>query len=317
MTFVFVLSCAFSVLSCVCVPRFLVKGGFLDIPTQRSSHSIPTPKGGGVGIVLAFGVAAIVLGLSSSLWLPAIMLASFSFLNDLRNIPPMPRLAAQFLAAATALCGAWWTGEIVWTGYLLIPAIFFVVATANWFNFMDGIDGIAGIAGLVAFACLALFGGLEHSDPLLPSILAILGGLAGFMPFNFPRARLFMGDAGSIFLGFFFACSVCLLARTWSEFFVFASFLFPFYADEAVTTVERLWRRESLLTPHRRHLYQFLVNEFAIAHWKVSVGYGIVQAVFVFLILMAVEYGLWAILTLDFAGLVLWGGAHYWLKFKF
>ena len=311
----FALSLAVSLLSCALVPALLRKGGFLDVPTQRSSHSIPTPKGGGVGIVLAFTVSAMVSGLPASLWLAVIALAGLSFINDLRGLSPAPRLAVQFLAASSALFGAWWSGGIAWPGFLLIPAVFFMVATTNWFNFMDGINGIAGITGFVAFACLAFFGDMfERSGPLLYATVAVMGALAGFLPFNMPRARLFMGDAGSVFLGFVFAFCVCLLARTWTEFLVFASFLFPFYADEMVTMVERLWRGESLHVPHRRHLYQFLANEMAIAHWKVSIVYGLLQAVMAAVVVSAGRHGFWTVLVVDVAALAFWATMHVTLK---
>lgn len=222
----------------------------------------------------------------------------------------------QFLSVFVALLGAWWTGEIVWPVFLLFPALFFVVATTNCFNFMDGINGIASITAVIAFVCLLLFGGAADT-PLLYPIMAVTGALLGFLPFNMPRARLFMGDVGSIFLGFLFALSVCLLARTWTEFLVFASFLFPFYADEAVTVVERLWRGESILAPHRRHLYQFLANERGIAHWKVSVSYGVIQLLVALLVVSVAEYGFWAVFVIDAALLLLWAFTHYALKRNF
>lgn len=240
-------------------------------------------------------------------------LAILSFVNDLRSISAGVRLAAQFLAALFVLGGALWTGQAAWPMLLLFPALFFVVATTNCYNFMDGINGMAGLTGVVAFASLLYFGHALDSSLFYP-LMSVMGALLGFLPFNLPRARLFMGDVGSIFLGFLFAVSVCLLARSWSEFFVFASFLFPFYADEAVTVVERLWRRESLLVPHRRHLYQFLVNERGIAHWKVSAAYGFVQMIVALLAVEVAAYGFWMVLGIDILLLLLWAFTHYALK---
>jgi len=307
-----------SLACCVLVPRLLVRAGFLDVPGERSSHARPTPKGGGVGMVLAFVLACVISGVPMLLWLPLAALAGLSFVNDLRGIEPKVRLAAQFAAAGAALGGAWWSGNATWHGLLLFPALFFVVATANCYNFMDGINGIAGVSGVTAFFCLAVFGASEAIPYAMQlSIMAVIGALIGFLPFNLPRARLFMGDAGSIFLGFLFAMSVCILARSWTDFFVLASFLYPFYADEAVTIVERVWRGESLLQPHRRHLYQFLANELGLPHWKVSTAYGLIQAVVAVLAVMAGQHGLWAVLGLDIALLGLWAGAHWKLKRRF
>lgn len=305
-----------SIPCCILVPRYLARAGFLDLPGERSSHVRPTPKGGGVGMVLAFLWAAIATGLAPLLWIPLLALAILSFANDLRSISAGVRLAAQFVAALLALGGALWVGHASWSVFLLFPALFFVVATTNCYNFMDGINGIAGITAVVAFACLLVFGGVADT-PLFYPIMAVMGALLGFLPFNLPRAKLFMGDVGSIFLGFLFALSVCLLARTWTEFLVLASFLFPFYADEAVTVVERLWRGESLLAPHRRHLYQFLANERGIAHWKVSVAYGVIQLLVALLVVSAAEHGFWAVFGIDAVLLLLWAFTHYALKRNF
>lgn len=298
---------------CILVPRYLTRAGFLDLPGERSSHVRPTPKGGGVGLVLAFAWAAVATGLAPLVWLPLLALAILSFANDLKSVSAGARLAAQFAAALLALAGVLWLGHASWPVFLLLPALFFVVATANCYNFMDGINGMAGLTAVVAFACLLVFGGAADTPLFLP-IMALLGALLGFLPFNLPRAKLFMGDVGSIFLGFLFALSVCLLAGSWTEFLVLASFLFPFYADEAVTVVERLRRGESLLAPHRRHLYQFMANERGIAHWKVSAAYAVIQIFVALLAVTAGRHGPWHVLGIDAAALGLWAWAHYTLK---
>jgi Fuc2NAc and GlcNAc transferase len=165
--------------------------------------------------------------------------------------------------------------------YLLIPLFaVFIVGTANYYNFMDGINGIAGITGVVGFGLVAVFAGMAGGNAAF-LMLAICMGLAcvGFLPFNMPNARVFMGDVGSVLLGFVFAALVVGLTRSVNDSVVLCSFLFPFYADELTTEYVRLRNGENLLTPHRRHVYQLLANEMGIAHWKVSVGYGLLQAV--------------------------------------
>ncbi|GAB6111198.1 MraY family glycosyltransferase [Desulfomicrobium salsuginis] len=307
-----------SVPCCIIVPRLLVHGGFLDMPGERSSHVRPTPKGGGVGIVLAFAAAAVALDAPMHLWLPLCALAALSFANDLRGMSSKWRLVAQFMAAAVALGGAWWSGQAAWGWFLFPPAVLFAVATTNCYNFMDGINGIAGITGMTAFGSLVAYGAMHDSSvPLLLPIVAAIGAVIGFLPFNMPRARLFMGDAGSIFLGFLFSMIVCISSHSWTEFFVLASFLYPFYADEAVTMVERIWRSESLMQPHRLHLYQFLANELGVAHWKVSTGYGLVQLVVILLAVGAGRQGLWAVLALDIVLLGVWAAVHWTMKRRF
>lgn len=305
-----------SIPCCILVPRYLTRAGFLDLPGERSSHVRPTPKGGGVGLVVAFVWIAVVIGLPLFFWLPLLVLAILSFVNDLRSLSAGVRLAAQFMAALLVLGGALWAGHISWPAFLILPALFFVVATTNCYNFMDGINGLAGITAVVAFACLLVFGGAAESLLFSP-IMAVMGALLGFLPFNLPRAKLFMGDVGSIFLGFLFALSVCLLAGSWTEFLVFASFLFPFYADEAVTVFERLWRGESLLAPHRRHLYQFLANERGIAHWKVSALYAVIQIFVALLVVATGRHGAWHVLGVDAAAFGLWAWTHYSLKRRY
>lgn len=307
-----------SVPCCIIVPRLLVHGGFLDMPGERSSHVRPTPKGGGVGIVLAFAAAAVALDAPMHLWLPLCALAALSFANDLRGMPPKWRLVAQFMAAAVALGGVLWSGHAEWGWFLLLPALFFVVATTNCYNFMDGINGIAGITGMTAFGSLVAYGGMHDASlPLLLPTVAALGGVIGFLPFNMPRARLFMGDAGSIFLGVLFSVTVCISSHSWVEFFVLATFLYPFYADEAVTMAERIWRGEPLMQPHRRHLYQFLANELGVAHWKVSTGYGLVQLVVILLAVAAGRQGLGSVLALDLVLLGVWAAVHWTVKRRF
>ena len=143
---------------------------------------------------------------------------------------------------------------------------------------MDGINGIAGITGIVGFGLLAFSAFLSGSDSSFVT-LAICMSLSclGFLPFNMPRARVFMGDVGSILLGFVFAGMVIWLSRNLLDFICLSAFLFPFYADEFTTMAVRIRDGENLTHPHRRHLYQLLTNEKGISHWKISVGYGLAQ----------------------------------------
>ncbi|MBU4269147.1 MAG: UDP-N-acetylmuramyl pentapeptide phosphotransferase [Acidobacteria bacterium] len=232
----------------------------------------------------AFCVAAIWIGLPVLVWLPVAGLSLASLVGDRMELSAKLRLGLQFAAAGIACwgiaklfpAGIFWksSGLALW----LLGASFFVVATANIFNFMDGINGIAGITGIVAFALLAGTGwmrGESHAWVLVAATLA--ASCAGFLPWNFPKARVFMGDVGSILLGFVFAVFVLAWSRTLSDLLMFAAFLFPFYADELVTLIPRLRDGDSLIRPHRRHIYQILVNQMGVTHWKVSLLYGIIQ----------------------------------------
>jgi len=161
---------------------------------------------------------------------------------------------------------------------LFIFWVVFVVGTANFYNFMDGINGIAGIAGACALVLMAWF---IYSREGPSSYFILTGGVAlaclGFLPFNMPSARVFMGDIGSIFLGALFGGLVYIYSRTWVDFLCLASFLFPFYTDELTTMFVRIKDKENLTRPHRRHIYQLLANEKHRPHWQVTVLYACLQ----------------------------------------
>ncbi len=258
--------------------------GLVDLPTARSSHVNPTPKGGAVGVVAAFIVFAVVLKISGLFWFPCVVLAMVSLLGDRRDISPRIRLAVQFGAVFFVLCGFVMVDGMVLLGELSLQTIplflffsVFIVGTANFYNFMDGINGIAAITGVVGFGLLAGFAYSRGNQMASGLSLGLLFACLGFLPFNIPSAKVFMGDVGSILLGFVFACLVTLLSESWLDFMCLAACLFPFYADEISTMAFRIMDRESLGRPHRRHLYQLLANELRIPHWKISIGYGLLQ----------------------------------------
>jgi Fuc2NAc and GlcNAc transferase len=114
----------------------------------------------------------------------------------------------------------------------------------------------------------------------------------GFLPFNVPKARVFMGDVGSILLGFVFSGMVVYLSDDVLDFICLMSFIFPFYADELTTMMVRLKNGENLTKAHRRHFYQLLANECKIPHWKVSLGYGLFQFLIAISILLVKNMGL-------------------------
>ncbi len=265
----------------------------LDVPTERSSHTVPTPRGAGVGILAAFIMAGLTLRIPTTFLFAAILISAISFYGDYFRIsvrlrlvvqvlstllllfPLLPRLSANYALSTL--------GFSPFLFLLVLPLIFlFILGTANFFNFMDGIDGIAGLGGVIAFGLLGVYTLYRPSPDDFRhalSLLSICISLAclGYLPFNMPRARVFMGDVGSILLGFVFASLVVTLSRNYLEMVCFAALLFPFYADELTTMTVRLRNHENLTHSHRRHLYQMLVNEFGIAHWKISSAYAAAQ----------------------------------------
>ena len=164
---------------------------------------------------------------------------------------------------------------------------------------MDGINGIAGITGVVGFGLVAFYA--LHSGinaPLVALAICISFACLGFLPFNMPDARVFMGDVGSILLGFVFAGMVVYLSQSLMDFICLAAFLFPFYADEITTMMIRIKDGERLSRPHRRHMYQLLANECEIPHWKVSLGYGIFQLIVGISVILVKSMGLLGILSI-------------------
>jgi UDP-N-acetylmuramyl pentapeptide phosphotransferase/UDP-N-acetylglucosamine-1-phosphate transferase len=230
----------------------------LDVPNARSLHERPVPRVGGVA--LALGITAAVLAgfapFSLALAL-ALVLAVVSFLDDLHPLPTGVRLAAH-LAAAAAL--AW---------YILSPMhplelALIVLAVAwitNLYNFMDGSDGLAGGMSIVGFGAYAIAASLADDQGTALTAATIVGASAAFLAFNFPPARIFLGDVGSIPLGFLAGALGVIGWRNdawplWFPLLVFA----PFIGDATITLVKRLLRRERVWRAHREHYYQRLVR---------------------------------------------------------
>ncbi len=270
------------------------KFSLLDRPNSRSSHEKVTPKGGGIGILAAFFICSIAFSIPKSFCIPTIFISLFSLWGDRSDIRPRVRLLFQFIAGTILLIGILTEKEVGYTVYLLIPLLaVFLVGTSNFYNFMDGINGIAGITGVIGFGMIAFYSSKFGNNSNL-SNLAICTSLAcmGFIPFNMPKAKVFMGDVGSILLGFVFSGMAVYLSDDMLDFVCLTSFLFPFYLDEFTTMMVRLKDGEHLTKAHRRHFYQILANECDISHWKISTGYGLFQLMIGISILLVKNMGL-------------------------
>ena len=274
------------------ISRTPIRLQLMDFPSKRSSHVVPVPKGGGLGILIVAILAGLSLKLPTMFLFPVIIVSIISFYGDFFQLSVRFRLLVQFAMAIMFIFPLlpgianyyMLSRPVIFPALaLLIPpaTIVYFVGSTNFFNFMDGIDGIAGICGTISFGLLGAFGFTYSTNPFGQSlaIFSICIALAciGFIPFNMPKARVFLGDVGSILLGFVFAGIVLTYSRNYFDLLCLSSFLFPFYADELTTMIIRMKDGENLVTPHRRHLYQILANEYGIAHWKVSVGYGLAQ----------------------------------------
>lgn len=251
--------------------------GMIDVPVARSSHDRATPKGGGIGIAAAFAVAGWMGGAAIGLILPTIAIALLGLVSDRFEIKPQWRLVCHFFLAFCLLHFGLPLDHPVAPAVLVIMTVF-LVGTANFYNFMDGINGIAAMSAIVAFGLLAWAGVSKGMDNgFVELCLGLAAASAGFLPFNLPTARVFMGDVGSLLLGFGFGSMLVWAASDLVDAIALAGFLLPFYVDECNTMVVRLRRGEKLWDAHRRHLYQVMANEAGLAHWKVTLGYAAVQ----------------------------------------
>lgn len=262
------------------VSKYGAKIGMVDVPNGRSSHATKICKGGGFGVLFSFLFSALVLDVPHFFWLPALVMSLTSYWGgDKHKLSVVQRLIIHFGCSLYFLSALFVTTDAGAVAYLFcIPVAIYIVGTSNFYNFMDGIDGIAGITGCIGFFLLAYYGTLIGSDQVYGFLcVAMAFSCIGFLCLNFPRARVFLGDVGSILIGFLFACSTIVMATSFLDFVVMAGFLFPFYLDEISTMAVRIRNGDSLIIAHRKHIYQLLANEFGIPHWQVSVAYGFIQ----------------------------------------
>lgn len=230
----------------------------MDHPNDRSLHVAPTPRVGGLGI-MAGGLAAAVLIYSPPLlpfMLGALALAAISLLDDFRSLPVSLRLLAHI---AVAIGGLIMFSHI--RGMNLLLATLAIVWMTNLYNFMDGADGLAGGMAVIGFSALAIAAGWADAPQLALFCAAIAAAALAFLRFNFPPARLFMGDAGAIPLGFL-AAAIGIYGASqnhWPMLFPVMVFS-PFILDASVTLLKRALRGEKIWHAHREHYYQRLVR---------------------------------------------------------
>jgi Fuc2NAc and GlcNAc transferase len=258
--------------------------GLIDVPNERSSHTTPTLRAGGVPMValtlvvmaFAFDRAALALIATSAI------IAATGFIDDIRSLGWTIRFVIQLAMAAIVI---WAFGPIAQLGPLQLGlfatplTVLWIGGLTNAYNFMDGIDGIAGIQAVVAALGFAVLGFL-HSDRLITlAALAIAATALGFLFHNWPPATIFMGDVASGFLGFTFAALTVKLARhTPAAAIAGALLVWPFLFDTIFTFFRRLLRGEKVTQAHRSHLYQRMVIAGA-SHGRVSSLYGLLAAI--------------------------------------
>ncbi|MGA2570173.1 MAG: glycosyltransferase family 4 protein [Terracidiphilus sp.] len=277
------------------VRHYLLRRGIMDRPNARSSHATPVPRGGGIGIVLAFLCAVVWLvheqavpaGLASALVGGGIAIGLVGFLDDRFRMAAWPRLIVHLLAAAWAVrCftamspgvftggpRGWFSGGVALLG---------LVWLTNLFNFMDGIDGLAGMeaATVSGLAALLLSRGGMPGDTRVCWMLAAAS--LGFLVWNWPPAKVFLGDVGSGFLGFSLGVPALFSsrgggARLWTWLILLGAFL----VDSTVTLLRRMLARERWYEAHRSHAYQHAARALG-SHVKVTLAFAAINAGYLF-----------------------------------
>jgi len=285
--------------------RYALSRSLLDIPNERSSHTVPTPRGGGVAFVAAFFGSALLLAFTGNeqvgwgtllaLIFGGGLIALIGFQDDRIYIPVRYRLLVHFIAATW---GVYCLGgfpnlpifgtEIVfgWVGWLL--AALYMVWLLNLYNFMDGLDGLASleavtvcIGGALAYWLAMTSSGqavsLSDSAILLPLFLA--ASVFGFLMWNFPPAKIFMGDVGSGFLGF--TIGLLSIHAAWIEPQLFWSWLIllaVFVVDATYTLLCRLVRGEQIYRAHRTHAFQY-ASRLLGSHRRVTVNVALINVI--------------------------------------
>lgn len=268
-----------------------------DIPNHRSSHTAPTPKGGGLVMVVFCLAGGVIFGavnhLLPVLWwflVAGAVIAVVSWIDDVRELPSAVRFSVHGLAAGLAIAGfGYWSGlNLPFVGEVnigrlgLAVTVFWIVGLTNAFNFMDGIDGIAGLQAVVSGLAWAFLGWSMEAPFVLVVGIAVGFSSLGFLAQNWSPAKIFMGDVGSAFLGFMFAVLPLIASSVEAErrryFLTGILLLWPFVFDSAFTLARRALKGENVIRAHRSHLYQRMV----IAGWshrRVTTLYGLVAAI--------------------------------------
>lgn len=254
--------------------RWLRRRGIVDVPNERSSHSSPTPRGGGLAVLAA--AAFTLAGMHAWQGVPVphawiigavALLALAGLADDVRGLPPWLRLLVQTAGVALVLAGGFGLERLPLPAPLDLAAgvlgplltWLWLTGVTNLFNFLDGIDGYAGWQAILGCAgALAL--GLEPA--MMAAAAAVGGAMAGFLVWNWHPARIFLGDVGSTAIGFFLAAAPLTAppARRAEAVFTMAMLLWFFLSDGAYTLLKRLVRGERIWSAHRSHLYQELAR---------------------------------------------------------
>ena len=288
--------------------RAMIGVRIMDKPSARSAHVNPTPRAGGVGIVVAFllgismlygyaGFARLADPYFRGVILAACAIALVGFIDDVRNLPFLPKLAAQVLAALAAVGSGLYVSEfrVPWAGtidvgWMAMPlTVGWILFVTNAVNFIDGLNGLAAGAVLVASAFLAFVAQSQGAAFVYAASMLLAAGVIGFLPFNFPRASIFMGDVGSQFCGFVLAVLGVAAARFQGvelSFLLVPLLLSGVLFDVSFTLIRRVLAGQNVAQAHNGHLYQVArragmdARQIAMLHWGFAALGGLVAIAF-------------------------------------
>jgi Fuc2NAc and GlcNAc transferase len=274
------------------VRRYALRSDLIDRPNERSSHVVPTPRGGGVAIVLAFlagtatlaGLSLVPVRFAGAVLGAGALVAILGFTDDRKPLPARYRFAGHVAAAAWV---SWWIGALppvpvfgfdVPLGLAgAVLGVLFIVWSINLFNFMDGIDGIASIEAITVMLGGAWVWWLAGNSGQWQAAVLLAACTAGFLAWNYPPARIFMGDAGSGFLGLMVAAfALWCGSETPRLFWAWLVLYGVFMVDATTTLVRRVRRGERFYEAHRSHAYQYASRKHG-SHERVSLGVGLIN----------------------------------------
>ena len=290
-----------SALMCGAYMRLARVRQFLDTPNERSSHSRPTPHGGGAALVLAFTLGLLLAARLYGAWeksfltlaVAALVLMVIGIIDDLRGLSVRLRLVMYSmvcLLVSVTLLQSVGTQSVLWDGLLVILGALAMLWSLNLYNFMDGIDGIAAIQTVLACVCAAVLSqvtGPDNSYALYCLMLA--AAHSGFLIWNWPPARLFMGDAGSVPTGFLLA-ALALLGTVQGQLspLCWLVLLATCITDASWTLVWRMGTGQDFTQPHRLHAYQRLSRHWG-SHLNVDILLLVITALWLFPLAWAVQ----------------------------
>lgn len=282
------------VLSCTICWIIIQRSNIMDVPTQRSSHTAPTATIGGVAIVITFFVgmviiyfvaeeAMIISNFFKGFMFSSLLIAGISLYDDYKQKPLYLKLVTQIAAIIIVMSfgiiithidlGFLKNNSVGTAGYLI--TFLWILGLTNAYNFMDGLHGMAAGNAVIAATFLGIISFNHGSHFTYIVCYVLIAGAAGFLVFNFPKGKLFMGDVGSTFLGFTFATLAIISSlydNAHTSLLVVPLLSFHFIYDTLFTFTRRLLRKENVFQAHRTHLYQ-LFNQLGYSHARVTLFY--------------------------------------------